>query len=103
MKVSAHERPCIHRTCTDYLLGDQAEILFTLMGQPPFTFTYQRTELSTKKGVQGKVMETHTVSGVTAKEYSIFSALEGTWTVTFIQDRYCRYPPAQDGTIEKRR
>ena len=30
------------------------------------------------RGVQGKVLETHTVSGITTKEYSIFSALEGT-------------------------
>ncbi|KAI0697588.1 hypothetical protein BC835DRAFT_1471555 [Cytidiella melzeri] len=82
--------------------GDQAEIVFTLIGEPPFTFTYQRAELSTKKGVQGKVLETHTVSGVTTREYSIFSALEGTWTITFISDRYCRYPPAQpDGTVDK--
>ena len=57
--------------------GDQAEIIFTLIGEPPFTFTYQRAELSTKKGQQSKVLETHTVSGVTTKEYSIFSALEG--------------------------
>ena len=77
--------------------------MFTLIGEPPFTFTYQRAELSTKKGSPGKVLETHTVSGVTTKEYSIFSALEGTWTVTFISDRYCRYPPAQEGTIEKSR
>jgi len=90
------------RIIQDIHEGDQAEIVFTLIGEPPFTFTYQRTELSTKKGVAGKVLETHTVSGVTAKEYSIFSALEGTWTITFISDRYCRYPPAQtDGAIEK--
>ena len=59
--------------------GDQAEITFTLVGEPPFTFTYQRAEVSLKKGGKsGKVLETHTVSGVTTKEYSIFSAMEGT-------------------------
>ena len=57
--------------------GDQAEIIFTLVGEPPFTFTYQRAELTPKKGQQRKVLETHTVSGVTTREYSIFSALEG--------------------------
>ncbi|KIJ66251.1 hypothetical protein HYDPIDRAFT_86511 [Hydnomerulius pinastri MD-312] len=83
--------------------GDQAEILFTLIGEPPFTFTYQRSEPSPKKGGKpGKVLETHTVSGVTAHEYSVFSALEGTWTVTSISDRYCRYPTLQDG-LEKPR
>ncbi len=58
--------------------GDQAEIVFTLVGEPPFTFTYQRSEPVTKKGGKpGKVLETHTVSRVYSKEYSIFSALEG--------------------------
>lgn len=76
--------------------GDQAEIVFTLIGEPPFTFTYQRSEPSPKKGGKpGKVLETHTVSGVTAHEYSITSAVEGTWTVTSISDRYCRYPALQ--------
>ncbi|CCL98085.1 uncharacterized protein FIBRA_00079 [Fibroporia radiculosa] len=65
------------RIIQDIHEGDQAEILFTLIGEPPFTFTYQRAELTSKKGMQGKVLETHTVSGVTTKEYSIFSALEG--------------------------
>ncbi|KZV76955.1 hypothetical protein PENSPDRAFT_597464 [Peniophora sp. CONT] len=75
--------------------GDQAEIKFTLVGEPPFTFTYQRSEPPAKKGGRpGRVLETHTVSGVALNEYSIFSALEGTWTVTFISDRYCRYPPS---------
>lgn len=76
--------------------GDQAEIVFTLIGEPPFTFTYQRSEPSPKKGGKpGKILETHTVSGVTAHEYSITSAVEGTWTVTSISDRYCRYPALQ--------
>ncbi|KAF8956062.1 hypothetical protein BDZ97DRAFT_1925843 [Flammula alnicola] len=82
--------------------GDQAEIVFTLVGEPPFTFTYQRSELSPKKGGVGKVLETHTVSRIQSNEYSIFSALEGTWTVTSISDKYCRYPPAQpDLAVEK--
>ncbi|KAJ3511391.1 hypothetical protein NLJ89_g4128 [Agrocybe chaxingu] len=84
--------------------GDQAEITFTLIGEPPFTFTYQRTELPTKKGGPAKVLETHTVSRVQTNQYSIFSALEGTWTVTSISDRYCRYPPAQpELAVEKHR
>jgi nucleoporin POM152 len=60
------------------ILGDQAEIVFSLIGTPPFTFTYQRSEPSPKKGGKpGKVLETYTVSQVTGPEYSIFSALEG--------------------------
>ena len=58
--------------------GSQAQIIFTLVGEPPFTFTYQRSEAPTKKGAKpGKVLETHTVSGVMTHEYSIYSALEG--------------------------
>lgn len=59
-------------------LGGQAHIIFTLIGQPPFTFTYQRSEPPPRKGARpGKVLETHTVSGVYTHEYSIYSALEG--------------------------
>ena len=66
------------------------------MGEPPFTFTYQRSEPTPKKGGKpGRVLETHTVSRVASHEYSIFSALEGTWTITSISDKYCRYPPVQ--------
>lgn len=103
----------------NHFAGDQAEIIFTLVGEPPFTFTYQRSELSPKKGGKpGKVLETHTVSRVMTREYSIFSALEGmgfiphsrarlippllgTWTVTSIADRYCRYPPLQTELDDK--
>jgi hypothetical protein len=68
----------IGSTCYSSLVGDQAEIVFTLIGEPPFTFTYQRSEPSPKKGGKpGKVLETHTVSRVLTNEYSIFSALEG--------------------------
>lgn len=82
--------------------GEQAEIVFTLIGEPPFTFTYQRAELPTQRTKTPKVLETHTVSGVMTNEYSIFSSLEGTWTVTFISDKWCRYPPAQvDASVEK--
>ncbi|KAG6910514.1 hypothetical protein DXG01_009933 [Tephrocybe rancida] len=85
--------------------GDQAEIVFTLIGEPPFTFTYQRSELGPKKSDKpGKILETHTVSRVMTNEYSVFSALEGTWTVTSISDRYCRYPsPQPDIGTEKQR
>lgn len=93
--------------------GDQAEIVFTLEGEPPFTFTYQRAELHKKGGKAGRVLETHTASRVMTKEHSVFSAQEGvylalffqwtiikrvpagTWTVTSIADKHCRYPAVQ--------
>jgi len=51
--------------------------MFTLIGEPPFTFTYQRAELQRSKHKTPKVLETHTVTGIMTNEYSIFSALEG--------------------------
>ncbi|KAG8886558.1 hypothetical protein FRB98_001250 [Tulasnella sp. 332] len=82
--------------------GDQATITFVLSGTPPFTFTYQRTELPSAKRSHHalKVLETHTVSGFTSSTYSIYSAQEGTWTITFIADKFCRFPPTPpDGTV----
>ncbi|KAJ3880807.1 hypothetical protein F5051DRAFT_145454 [Lentinula edodes] len=100
LRFSVHPLPSAQvghgkRIYQDIHEGDQAEIVFTLVGEPPFTFTYQRLELTTGRGKPGKVLETHTVSRIYSNEYSIFSALEGTWTVTSISDRYCRYPPTQ--------
>ncbi|TRM66066.1 hypothetical protein BD626DRAFT_397603 [Schizophyllum amplum] len=83
--------------------GEQARIVFTLIGEPPFTFTYQRAELG-RGGKPGRVLETHTVPRVMAHEYEILSNQEGIWTVTSITDKFCRYPPAQpDLTMDKRR
>ncbi|KZV93718.1 hypothetical protein EXIGLDRAFT_767824 [Exidia glandulosa HHB12029] len=107
LHVKIHEIPSAQvshgkKVIEDIREGEQAEIVFTLIGEPPFTFTYQRAELTTHRGKTPKVLETHTVTGVMTNEYSIYSALEGTWTVTFISDKLCRYPPAQiDASVEK--
>ncbi|KAJ7727833.1 hypothetical protein DFH07DRAFT_970045 [Mycena maculata] len=110
LRMTVHPLPSAQvghgkRIYQDIHEGDQAEIAFTLVGVPPFTFTYQRAEPSPKKGGKpGKVLETHTVSRINTHEYSIFSAMEGTWTVTSISDRYCRYPHVQaDASSEKQR
>jgi nucleoporin POM152 len=100
LRFAVHQLPSAQvghgkRIIQDIHEGDQAEIVFTLIGEPPFTFTYQRSESTTKKGQRGRVLETHTVSRVNTHEYSIYSALEGTWTVVSIADKYCRYPPLQ--------
>lgn len=41
--------------------GNQAEIIFDLVGIPPFSFTYQRTE-TVDTHSNPKILETHTVS-----------------------------------------
>lgn len=50
-------------------LGDQAEIIFDLIGEPPFSFTYTRSEA----GRPSKVLETH-VSGLFPPNRCMFSA-----------------------------
>lgn len=100
LRFNVHQLPSAQvghgkRIIQDIHEGDQAEILFTLIGEPPFTFTYQRSESTTRKGQRGRVLETHTVSRVNTHEYSIYSALEGTWTIVSIADKHCRYPPLQ--------
>ncbi|EEB06780.1 nucleoporin Pom152 [Schizosaccharomyces japonicus yFS275] len=70
--------------------GDRAEISFQFTGTPPFTFTYSRHAL-TRKGT-GKVLETHTVTGIEEYEYKILSSIEGVYVVNSVQDRYCRFP-----------
>ena len=69
--------------------GNQAEIVFHLRGEPPFAFTYQRTEPADTHHVP-RVLETHTVSGVQERKYSIRTTQEGTWSVVWLQDRWCQ-------------
>ncbi len=64
------------------VIGSQAHIVFTLEGEPPFTFTYQRSEAPARRGGKpGKVLESHTVSGIMEHDYSIYTALEGAFDV----------------------
>ncbi|TFK64436.1 hypothetical protein BDN72DRAFT_264822 [Pluteus cervinus] len=76
----------------DITEGDQADITFTLIGEPPFTFVYKRSELGVN-GEPGNVVETDRVSNINAHTHTIKAAHEGIWTVAFIADKYCEYPP----------
>ncbi|KAJ1966407.1 hypothetical protein GGI12_000117 [Dipsacomyces acuminosporus] len=78
----------------DILEGDMVEIRMDLVGTPPFTFTWQRRGLSHGSGSGGKVLESHTVKDLDAFSYTITASSEGTFEVTFVQDRYCQYPKA---------
>lgn len=95
--------------------GDQSEIIFTFEGTPPFSFTYIRTvsdqsstsTSSAKKtnehskmknyeqGQSGgsRILESKTITDIYEYSYSIFTKQEGTWSVTFIQDAFCSFPP----------
>ncbi|KAJ1750750.1 hypothetical protein LPJ79_002655 [Coemansia sp. RSA 1821] len=73
----------------DILEGDMVDIRLELKGTPPFTFTWQRRSIESSK-----VLDSHTVKDLMEFEYTISTASEGTFEVTFIQDRYCQYPKA---------
>ena len=63
-----------------WMLEDGANIVFALVGEPPFTLTYQRWEPPARsggKGAYGRVLETHTISAISANEYSTFASQEG--------------------------
>ncbi|CAO1627290.1 unnamed protein product [Sympodiomycopsis kandeliae] len=68
--------------------GGQAEIKFSLSGTPPFSLTYQRLEAADIYS-HPKVLETHTIAGILENEYIITTNQEGTWRVTWLQDRWC--------------
>ena len=69
--------------------GDAAEIVFRLSGEPPFAFTYQRTE-AVDTHAAPRVLETHTVEGISEPTYTIRTSEEGTWSVVWMQDRWCQ-------------
>lgn len=69
--------------------GRAAQITFALTGEPPFAFTYQRTE-PVDTHAHPRVLETHTVARVDAHTYTITTTQEGTWSVVWIQDRWCQ-------------
>lgn len=69
--------------------GNQAQIIFSFEGVPPYSFTFQRTQ-PVDTHARPKVLETNTVSGILEDRYSIWAAVEGTWSVTWLQDRWCQ-------------
>ncbi|KAJ2305486.1 hypothetical protein IWW55_001908, partial [Coemansia sp. RSA 2706] len=46
-----------------------------------------------RRSIEGaKILESHTVKDLDKYAYTISTASEGTFEVTFVQDRYCQYP-----------
>ncbi|CAG8637993.1 4003_t:CDS:10, partial [Ambispora leptoticha] len=79
---------------SDIREGDKTEIIIEFIGIPPFRFTYTRSAIlpDGKRGKAGPVLETQTVLNVRENIYSIFTAQEGIFQVTYIADKYCEYP-----------
>lgn len=71
--------------------GDQAEVIFSFEGTPPFSLTYVRTEET--DGKHGKrrsqVVETHKVTDIYSHEYKVITSLQGTYEAIEITDAYC--------------
>ncbi|KAJ2079875.1 hypothetical protein H4R24_003474 [Coemansia sp. RSA 988] len=78
----------------DILEGDLVDIKMDLVGTPPFTFTWQRRSFGGGPGSSGKILESHTVKDLDSHAYTISTSSEGTFEVTYVQDRYCQYPKA---------
>ncbi|GAA6009413.1 hypothetical protein JCM11491_003547 [Sporobolomyces phaffii] len=77
--------------------GDQTEIVFSFSGTAPFAFTYSRRAPQDRSNDK-KVLETHTVTGIEENSYSILTSQEGTYSVSYIADKYCSYPPASSSS-----
>lgn len=71
--------------------GDQAEIIFTFEGNPPFSLTYVRTEEAEGNHNKGRpqVVETHKVSDIYAYEYRVVTSLQGTYEAIEVSDAFC--------------
>ncbi|CCH46065.1 Titin [Wickerhamomyces ciferrii] len=71
--------------------GDQAEVIFSFEGTPPFALTYVRyEEVEVKRGRRrSQVVETHTVNGIYAFEYRVLTSLQGTYEAIEVSDAFC--------------
>ncbi|PWN43232.1 hypothetical protein IE81DRAFT_301054 [Ceraceosorus guamensis] len=80
--------------------GNQAEINFHLEGEPPFSFTYSRTE-PIDRNPRPQVLETHTVTNVQQSTYTLRTSQEGTWSVSWLQDKHCTVSLSTDSSRGK--
>lgn len=93
MQKMIHALPSVHiregnHFVEDLREGNQAEIMFKLDGEPPFSFTYQRTQ-AIDRFAKPEILETHTVTGIEDHSFIIQTAEEGTWSVIWLQDKWC--------------
>ncbi|UZJ56926.1 hypothetical protein CBS101457_006246 [Exobasidium rhododendri] len=88
-----HALPSVHvkegrHYIEDLREGNQAEIVFKLQGVGPFSFSIQRTQ-AIDRFQRPVVLESHTITDIHESSYSLFTADEGTWSVTWLRDRFC--------------
>lgn len=96
LSITVHPIPSVEVSQGDSIIqdiheGDQAEIIFSFEGTPPFSLTYVRTEqIAAKRGhSRSQVVETHTVGDIYAYEYRVLTSLQGTYEAIEVSDAYC--------------
>lgn len=73
---------------TNYLHeGEEASFEVSLHGTPPFAFEYQRLDPES-----GKLLETLSVTSVLEHRTRVPVKSEGTFKISSVSDRHCRYP-----------
>ncbi|KAG7663432.1 POM152 [[Candida] subhashii] len=96
LRLQVHELPTVEINKGDYIVedlqeGDQTEIIFTFIGEPPFTLTYIRTiDIKQGKKTSRKLVEKHTLQDIWDYEVIVPASLEGTYEAIEIEDKYCR-------------
>ncbi|KAI3402391.2 POM152 [Candida oxycetoniae] len=96
LSLEVHELPSVEVNKGDYIIedlheGDQTELIFTFVGEPPFQLTYIRT-IEVKRGHKKvkKLLEKESVSDILEREYTVLASLEGTYEAIEVSDKYCR-------------
>ncbi|CCF55478.1 hypothetical protein KAFR_0A00400 [Kazachstania africana CBS 2517] len=94
--LNVHPIPSVTVSQGDYVIediheGDQAEVIFSFEGTPPFSLTYVRTEEidGSHGNKRQQVVETHKVTDIYAYEYRVVTSLQGTYEAIEISDAYC--------------
>ncbi|CCE64106.1 hypothetical protein TPHA_0G02690 [Tetrapisispora phaffii CBS 4417] len=96
LSLVIHPLPSVTVSQGEYLIediheGDQAEVIFSFEGTPPFSLTFVRTEENLNTNVRGKpqIVETHKVTDIYEFEYRVKTSLQGTYEAIEVSDAYC--------------
>ncbi|KAL6452649.1 hypothetical protein SBY92_001910 [Candida maltosa Xu316] len=96
LRLQVHEIPTVEVNKGDYIIedlheGDQTELIFTFLGEPPFKLTYIRTvDIKKNKKTVRKLVEKETISDIWEHQLVVMASLEGTYEAIEIEDKYCR-------------
>lgn len=96
LQLDIHPIPSVTVSQGDYQIediheGDQAEVVFSFEGTPPFSLTYVRTEDKDGNGSKkrSRVVETHKVTDIYDYEYRVATSLQGTYEAIEVSDAFC--------------